>query len=114
MRRFLTLCAVVTAFSALAMAESWTGRLVDANCMDQQKSATACDPASSTTMFALVAKGQTLKLDDAGNAKAIEALKGRADRSTDPSKSPSAQVAAKISGTKDGESTLKVETIEVQ
>jgi hypothetical protein len=114
MRRILTLCAVVTAFAALAMAETFTGRLVDANCMDQQKSATTCNPTSSTTAFALVARGGAMKLDDAGNAKAIEALKGRADRSADPSKSPSSAVAAKITGTKGDDGSVKVDTIEVQ
>jgi hypothetical protein len=114
MRRLLTMCAVVAVFTTLALAESWTGKLVDAGCAaDQQKSATTCDPTSSTTTFALVASGKTFKLDDAGNAKAIEALKNRADRSTDPKAPPSTTVTAKVTGTKDGDN-LKVETIEVQ
>ena len=114
MRRILTLCAFVAVFSALALAETWTGRLVDANCAAQQKAATTCDPTSSTTAFAIVVQGQAYKLDDAGNTKAMEALKGRADRSSDPNKPVSPQISAKVTGTKDGDNTLKVETIEVQ
>lgn len=117
MRRILTLCAFVSIFTALAMAETWTGRLMDANCIDQQQKgagANACDPTSATTSFAIVVSGQTYKFDDAGNAKAADALKTRADRSADPSKTPSPQISAKVSGTKDGGNTLKVDTIEVQ
>lgn len=114
MRKILTLCAFVSVFSALALAETWTGRLVDASCAEQQKSVTSCDPTGSTTMFAIVVSGKTYNLDDAGNTKAMEALKGRADRSTDPDKSPSPHVAAKVTGTKDGDNTLKVDSIEVQ
>src|SRR5579864_4624142 len=113
MRRILTLCAFVAVFSALALAETWTGRLVDASCADQQKAATACDPTSSTTMFAIVVSGKAYKFDDAGNAKAAEALKGRADRSADPTKPVSPQISAKVTGTKEGDN-VKVESIEVQ
>ena len=117
MRRILTLCACVAVFSALALAESFSGRLVDASCMDQQKSAATCDPTSSTTSFGLLVAGKVHKFDDAGNTKAIEALKSRADRSanpTTPATPPSTAVSAKVTGTKDGDNTIKVEAIEVQ
>ena len=114
MRRILTLCAFVAVFTGLALAESWTGRLVDASCYDQQKSATTCDPTSSTTTFALVAAGKTYKLDDDGNTKAVEAMKSRADRSANPNAAASTSVTAKVSGTKDGDNTIKVESIQVQ
>jgi hypothetical protein len=73
-----------------------------------------CDPTSSTTAFALVASGKTFKLDDAGNAKAAEALKNRADRAANPSTPQSTSITAKVTGTKEGENALKVEAIEVQ
>ncbi|HTS29446.1 MAG TPA: hypothetical protein VMH81_26435 [Bryobacteraceae bacterium] len=114
MRRILTLCACVAVITTLALAESWTGRLVDASCYDQQKSATTCDPTSSTTAFAIIAAGKAYKLDDAGNAKAVEAMKNRADRSTNPNAPASNSVAAKVTGTKDGDNTIKVESIQVQ
>lgn len=114
MRRILTLCAFVALFSTLALAETWTGRLVDASCVEQQKAATTCDPTSSTTTFAIVVSGKAYKFDDAGNTKTMDALKGRADRSSDPNKPPSPQISAKVTGAKDGDNTLKVEAIEVQ
>ena len=115
MRRILTLCAFVSVFSMLAMAENWTGKLIDASCADQQQEqkANACDPSSSTAAFAIQVAGKSYKFDDAGNAKAAQALKARADRSTDPTKPASTQVAAKVSGTISGD-TIKVDTVEVQ
>jgi len=102
--------------STLALAETWTGRLVDATCMEQQKTmTTGCDATSTTTMFAVVVSGKTYRFDDAGNTKAMEALKSRADREANPN-SPAAKrgIAAKVTGSKDGDNTIKVEEIDVQ
>ena len=114
MRRSVTLFALLAVFSMLAFAESWQGRLIDANCSAPQKTAAACDPANSTTMFALVVANKEYKLDQVGNAKAADALRSRADRSSDPTKPASTQVMAKITGTKDGDNTWKVEKVEIQ
>ena len=116
MRRLLTLCACVTIFTALAMAENWTGKLVDANCaaQSQKKSASTCDPTSATTAFAIMAGGHLYKFDDTGNSKAMEAMKSRADRSTNPNSPQSTSITARVTGTKDGDNTIKVESVEVQ
>lgn len=103
-------CACVAAFSVLAFGETLNGRLLDAGCYDQQKSATSCDPTGSTASFAILVSGKAYKLDD--SAKVAAALKNRADRSTDPGKTPS-RIMAKVTGTKDGD-MVKVEEIEVQ
>ena len=113
MRRNFTLFTLSAVFSVLAFAEAWQGRLVDTTCYEQQKSAATCDATSTTTGFALLVSNQAYKLDEAGNAKAADALKSRADRSSDPAKPANTQVMAKITGTKDGDN-LKVETIELQ
>jgi hypothetical protein len=110
MRRILTFCACATIFGALAFGETLTGRLIDSSCYDQQKSAATCDPTGSTATFALFVSGKAYKLDDGG--KVAEALKNRADRSSDPAKTPS-QIMAKVTGTKEG-NVVKVEAIEVQ
>ena len=114
MRKVLSLLGILTVSSALAFADDWQGRLVDASCYQQQKSATACDPSSATTAFILYVADTAYTLDAAGNQKAAQALKARADRSSDPTKPPSSQVMAKIGGTKDASNNLKVETIELQ
>jgi hypothetical protein len=113
MRRLVTLCACIAVFSVLALAESWTGRLVDASCYDQQKSAAACDPSASTTSFALVVSREAYKLDNEGNSKATEALKNRADRSANPDQPVKGAVSAKVTGSKAGD-TIKVDSIDVQ
>ncbi|HEY2012959.1 MAG TPA: hypothetical protein VGH38_05625 [Bryobacteraceae bacterium] len=110
----LTLCAVVAVFSALALAESYTGRLVDANCMIQQQKSASCDPTGATTSFAIIVSGKAYRFDEAGNTKAANALKNRADRSADPNHMPTPQVAARVMGTADTNGNLKVDTIEVQ
>lgn len=114
MRKIVSLLGIMTVSSILAFAEDWQGRLVDGPCYQQQKSPTACDPSNSSTSFILYVSGQAYALDAAGNAKATEALKARADRTTDPTKPPSSQVMAKVSGTKDASNNLKVDIIELQ
>jgi hypothetical protein len=113
MRRLFTLCGCIALFSVLALAESWTGRLVDASCYDQHKTATACDPSASTSSFSLVVSGQAYKLDNAGNGKASEALKNRADRSANPNQPPKGAVSAKVTGIMAND-TISVESIDVQ
>jgi hypothetical protein len=112
MRRTLSLLAVGTVVSGLALAESWTGKLLDASCYDQQKKVAGCDATSKTTAFGIEAGGQFYKLDRSGNAKATAALKNRADRA-DPNKPQSPEVMAKVDGTEKS-GTITVENIEVQ
>jgi len=113
MRRILSVLALSTMFSILALADSWSGKLLDAACYDQQKKVAACDPTSTTAMFALEASGTVYKLDAAGNAKASAAFKSRADRAADPSKPESKQIMAKVGGTEKG-GTIAVESIDLQ
>jgi hypothetical protein len=113
MRRILTLGAAVLFVSALAFAETYSGKLVDASCAQQQKEA-ACSPTDSTAAFAIQVSGKTLKLDANGNKKAAQALKesnSSADRAKDPSAAGS-QVMATVEGTLAGDE-IKVDSIEV-
>ena len=114
MRSFLTLGACVTLFAALACAETLTGALVDANCSAATKNPSTCAPTTTTTSFVLDANGTIYKLDAAGNTKAQDAIKSRADRSKDPNASDHPTVVmAKITGTPQGD-LIKVDTLEVQ
>jgi hypothetical protein len=113
MRRLFTLGASILFMSVLALAETYTGKLVDASCAQQQKNA-ACNPTTSTAAFAIQVSGKTFKLDADGNKKAAEALKGSnnsADRAKDPNGSDS-QVMATVQGTLTGDE-IKVDSIEV-
>jgi hypothetical protein len=114
MSRVFTLSAVLLFASVLAFGETFTGKLVDANCAAQQANA-ACTPTASTSSFALQVSGKMLKLDAEGNQKAADALKAsnsNADRAKDPN-AAGTQVIAKVQGTLSGDE-IKVETIEVQ
>ncbi len=113
MRRMLSLTASIAFFSALALAETWNGKLFDATCMAQQKGMQVCNPTATTTAFLLLVDGKSFKLDDTGNAKATEALKNRADRTAPGTPEITPDVTAKVSGTKNGE-IIKVDTIEVK
>src|SRR5215471_18379155 len=112
MRRLLIVIGAMAVFSALALAENWNGQLLDASCYQQNKSAKGCDATSSSSTFVIAVSGKVYRLDDAGNSKASEALRNRANRSADPNQPAASTVNAKVSGTLDGE-TLKVETIEI-
>jgi hypothetical protein len=112
MRRTLTLVALSGVFSMFALAESYSGKLLDASCYDQQKKASSCDATSKTTAFALEVSGAVYKLDRAGNSKASMAIKNRADRA-DPAAAQSTEVMAKVNGSEKS-GTITVEDIEVQ
>ena len=113
MRRVFLAVAFSAVFSTLALAESWSGKLLDGSCYEHQKKAAGCDATSATTAFALEASGTVYKLDAAGNSKASEALKNRADRAADPAKPQSKQVMAKVEGT-EKTGIIAVESIDVQ
>ena len=112
MRKTLTFAACVAFLATLAFAASWNGKLIDATCMSTQKNLSACSATSTTTSFLLDVNGKTYQLDEAGNTKAMEALKSRADR-TAPNAPTTTAITAKVNGTKEGD-TIKVESIEVQ
>jgi hypothetical protein len=112
MRRLLLPITLFAVFSTWAVAASYSGKLLDASCYDQQKKAASCDATSNTTSFALEVSGTVYKLDSAGNAKAATALKNRADRS-DPGKPQPKDVMAKVDGTEKG-GIITVENVAVQ
>jgi len=118
MRKLFGLAAISALFAFAAPPETYSGRLLDAHCVMQKTPSTsakssACDPTSNSTTFALNVSGKMYRLDDAGNAKVIEAMKSRADREKDPSMPASTMVNAKATGTLEGD-VLQVDTIQVQ
>jgi hypothetical protein len=118
MRSILKVVALAGLFAAFACAETWNARLLDASCVQAQKSPT-CDPTASTVSFAMNVSGKIYRLDDAGNAKAVEALKGKTERAKDPNQPKEAgspegtAIAAKVTGSLEGD-VVKVESIQVQ
>ena len=121
MRKSLYVLALAAGLCISAQAESWTGKLIDATCNEQQQheKTVSCDATRATTVFALDVTGKIFKLDVAGNAKAVTALKYRAEPRPEPSdpatppKSESPEVKATVTGTEAG-GMLLVETIDLQ
>jgi len=111
MRRVFRLSAFLAVVSVLAFAETFSGKLIDASCADQQKTE-ACTPTGSTSAFAINASGKVLKLDAAGNTKAAEAMKNR-ENSADRAKNPNRQITATVQGTV-SEDVIKVDSIELR
>jgi len=102
-------------FGALALAatanatETWSGILVDSMCHAKDVSShtrtCALSPRCSGSGFGLVlSDDKFLKFDEAGNAKALSALKASKKES---------DLRAKITGTIEG-GVIKVETVELQ
>ena len=114
MRSLYTVCGMLAVFTGLAMAEDWTGRLLDSSCYEQNKTAKPCDATSSTTSFMFDVSGKVYKLDAAGNSKAVDAIKNRADRAAGDTKSAAGPVNAKVSGSMEGTDSIKVEKIDIQ
>ena len=137
MKRTLSILALSAALSITALADNWSGKLIDANCntsqspqagqnqsaqppsagtppMGQSTTMRSCDATSATTTFALDVAGKVYKLDAAGNSKAVAALRDRADRSSDPAAAQETHtVNAKVVGNETG-GTISVTSIEVQ
>ena len=107
MKRFALFAATASLFPALALAESWNGTLVDVMCTNKDLAShtTKCAVSCAKSGYGLVlGDGKFVKLDEAGNAKALAVL-----RATSKEK----DLKAKVTGTLDGD-TVQVSEIEIQ
>jgi N-acetyl-beta-hexosaminidase len=98
--------ALSLVFGAMAFGESWTGTIVDTGCKTKdlashtKKCVMGC---AKSGLGVVLSDGKFVKFDEAGNAKALEALKA-STKETD--------LKAKVTGKLDGD-MLKVEKVEV-
>ena len=112
MRRILIaafLCAAFAAsmLSVAAFAETLNGTLVDVMCKDKDLAGhtTKCALGCAKSGFGLVTgEGKFLKFDEAGNAKALAALKATKKEG---------DLKAKVDGTVDGDN-VQVSSIEIE
>jgi len=98
MRKFMTTCALFGALSGLALAETWEGTLLDANCVRQHHGNKACDAKHSSTAFLLDVNGTRYKLDNKSNDETRSAMESRSDRASNPDATKAVPVHAKITG----------------
>jgi hypothetical protein len=107
MKKLARFAAAVSLFSVAALAETWNGTLVDVMCKDKDIAGHTkkCALGCAKSGFGLVTSdGKFVKFDEAGNAKALAALKA-----TDKEK----DLKAKVEGTLDGE-TVQVSSIAIE
>jgi hypothetical protein len=111
MKMFTKIGAILCLTAVLSFAESFSGKLIDANCKapadqkDQKDSGAlaSCAPTRTTTVFSVqTSDGKTYRLDASGNSKAMAAMKQDPDKTN-----------VTVSGSLDGQ-TLKVESIEIR
>jgi hypothetical protein len=93
--------------TAAMFAESWTGTIVDTSCKtkDLANHTKQCVLGCAKSGLGIVlSDGKFVKFDEAGNTKAVAALKASAKEK---------DLKAKVTGKLDGE-TIKVEAVEIQ
>jgi hypothetical protein len=106
-RRLISTSIAILGFSTIALAESWTGTVVDVMCKgkDLASHTAKCAVTCSKGGYGLVlSDGKFVKFNETGNAKALAALKA-----TNKEK----DLKAKVSGTLDND-VINVQTIEFQ
>jgi hypothetical protein len=114
MRKLMTICGILAAFSALALAETWDGTLVDYNCYNHHKAVKSCGAKPSTDEFALFVNGKEYRFDNATNERAKAVMKSRADRASNPDATKATPVNAKVTGEFKESGKIHAETIEVR
>ena len=101
----LIACFALT--SALALAETWSGTVVDVNCKNKDLASHSRDCAISCSRSGygiVTADGKFIKFDEQGNAKALAALKASSKQN---------DLKAKVSGTMKDD-VIQVESIDLQ
>jgi hypothetical protein len=107
MKRIAMLTAAAALLSAAAFAESFSGTVVDVACKgkDLASHSRKCAIGCAKSGYALVTSdGKFLKFDEAGNAKALAALKATSKES---------DLKANVEGTMDGD-VLNVTSIAIE
>src|ERR1700736_487393 len=96
MKRILLFSGAFSLISIGALAETWTGTLVDVMCKGKDLSShtAKCAVSCAKSGYGLVlSDGKFVKFDEGGNAKALAALK-----STDKEKDLKAKVSGSLGG----------------
>ncbi len=107
------LAVLVIIFSAIALAETWNGKLVDASCANDQADPSACSVTDSTKLFGLQMGNAVYRLDKEGNAKVARALRDRADRIKEERPGSKEPIQAKITGRRD-QDLIRVESVQIK
>lgn len=107
MKKFALLLSAASLFSVVSFAETWNGTLVDVMCKDKDLAGhtAKCAIGCSKGGYGVVtADGKFVKFDEAGNAKALAALKA-----TNKEKDLKVKVDGEVK-----DDTIQVASIELQ
>jgi hypothetical protein len=107
MKRVIPISIAILGFSTLALADSWTGTVVDVMCKSKDLAGhtAKCAVSCSKGGYGLVlSDGKFVKFNETGNAKALASLKATAKEK---------DLKAKVSGTLEND-VINVESIEIQ
>ena len=107
MKKMGSIFGLAALFAMVALAESWTGTVVDVMCKDKDLAnhTAKCSVNCAKSGFGLVTSdGKFLKFNEAGNAKALAALKATTKEK---------DVKAKITGTMQ-DNVINVQSLEIQ
>lgn len=105
MRKLMTICATLGALAGLAMADSWTGTVMDAHCANRT---TPCMAKRTTARFVIDVNGKKYRLDAKSNYNMRSAL--REDKHFHKGE----PVTATISGQMSSNGRIHAHTIAVQ
>ena len=114
MRKLLTIGAMFAGLSGLAMAESWSGMLLDQGCAHHKDSTKSCIAKPSSAGYVLDVNGQQYKFDTKSNDMVRRVLESRRDRSADHHELKSEPVNADITGRLGDSGHIHADKIEIR
>jgi len=114
MRKLIFTCAMFGALTGVALAESWSGTLLDANCLNRHNATRSCDARTRTMSFVLDDNGTRYRLDARSNDAAHSAMLSRADKASNPDATKAVPVQATITGHIRSNGKLRADTVAVR
>jgi hypothetical protein len=114
MRKLIIAGAMFAGLSGLAMAESWTGALLDEGCAHHKNTTKTCIAKPSSSAYVLDVSGHQYKFDGKSNDEIRRALESRRDRSADHHELKSEPVNVNVTGRVADSGHIHVEKIEIQ
>jgi len=113
MKKIMSICAMFGALSGAALAETWSGTLLDANCAHRHGDR-ACDAKKSTTAFLLDVNGTKYRLDFKSNDGARSAIEARSDKASNPFATKAVPVSADVTGRLKSNGKIRADIIAVR
>jgi hypothetical protein len=99
MRKLVILCGMLGAFSALGVAATVNGTLVNYDCYKHGGSVKACGATRNTDRFMLYCtRDKKIRFDNATNDRTKAAMQSRADRASNPFATKRTPVYASATG----------------